>query len=966
MSLVDVTRNCFLNGYPASKWLKLCKLQSTKEFPDASEDENLASILNSAFTLCNAFGGHPDLQAYFTLLIHTMPLSRFTSLFLQATRSQELHSATNLHLLTTMVLETHYNSHLPPLGSLVSFTDSQSDLLTVIQDALSMVRVAYTLAESPSTPVIASTSELLILLLSCVSDLSQVPTSQALTAYALGAELHPLFRQNYKMTNAVEGFLMALGLVLGDDAKVEQEVQMMHQMQMGLSRSETFIPSSSADIVSFSLLLHEMVQHRTAPYGAGRIQGAAATLLALFRWNSSWTPAVFYTQLIVSSLTCLAEAPKIAAPLWRSFVCSRLPDILLCFEQMQGTDGPHGIDWRNAMQLAFSPVTRGSDLIQRCNSISEIITREAGDDEQPIIPLHQTLLRRFYRLGLVEQSFVTAVDSGATNESSPGLQREAQESGLDLDSYIEAKLSPETSHHDFAIWAKRLWYRELSSHSTFADAVQKYFERISQAHEVEALSHVCTGLIQNDFLLDLLALHLPLQELVGSALLLLDETNCETVGDPQTAFTQMGQIVMFIQVVVHRCHIRETSFPSPRGALSSSSVIRPAVSYHENELNAEGRATIQAWQKVLFDTSNEGIADSILRATTPQTLLRMLPTILTKSISKGRDSESISNGVSWFLNPLLSWLIPVILKCVSSEITRGNPSSGIYFIILRTLCNSSECPKQAILMSRFELLNALRLLRSQPAQHPMNETTTQLYERLTPILGLQGPSKAKQAPIPWHTQSHQPRLIVRHAFSTAKAGKAPSLDIDRCLILCTPIELFQILWTELCSSDTVGAGSTTNTNSSTETEIAKRMWTFVLTHPRSSNQLPLLPAFAHVYLPSMLNAVDRNSPMNMVQMTTIAGITLSALMGNLQLEIALRALPASSNTTPAAAATPGGSSRLALGEPVATLARKLASTLRSHKRTSNASAELLRQLNQSQPFIASFPAFIDTDSKPST
>jgi hypothetical protein len=59
------------------------------------------------------------------------------------------------------------------------------------------------------------------------------------------------------------------------------------------------------------------------------------------------------------------------------------------------------------------------------------------------------------------------------------------------------------------------------------------------------------------------------------------------------------------------------------------------------------------------------------RATTPQTLLRMLPTILTKSISKGRDSESISNGVSWFLNPLLSWLIPVILKCVSSEITRG-------------------------------------------------------------------------------------------------------------------------------------------------------------------------------------------------------------------------------------------------------------------------------------------------------
>lgn len=90
--------------------------------------------------------------------------------------------------------------------------------------------------------------------------------------------------------------------------------------------------------------------------------------------------------------------------------------------------------------------------------------------------------------------------------------------------------------------------------------------------DVEALSHLCKILYMYDFALDITALHARISDLVFHALSLLDEYDCETVGslffrqnrlrnihirpgDPQTAVSHLGDIVLFAQCAIARFHV---------------------------------------------------------------------------------------------------------------------------------------------------------------------------------------------------------------------------------------------------------------------------------------------------------------------------------------------------------------------------------------------------------------------------
>jgi mediator of RNA polymerase II transcription subunit 5 len=50
-------------------------------------------------------------------------------------------------------------------------------------------------------------------------------------------------------------------LLIGDDAKVAREAQMMHTIQMALGKGDLLGPNSETDIITFSLLLHNFVGH---------------------------------------------------------------------------------------------------------------------------------------------------------------------------------------------------------------------------------------------------------------------------------------------------------------------------------------------------------------------------------------------------------------------------------------------------------------------------------------------------------------------------------------------------------------------------------------------------------------------------------------------------------------------------------------------------------------------------------
>lgn len=185
----------------------------------------------------------------------------FVTTFLQATRSPELHNASTLDGLCRIALTVHYSSGMPPIGSVVSYSDSATAVLGTVQDALALLRTAHLFNTSHSHNLVSSASELVILLLSCVTDMSQVSTAQAMVYFAEATDILQTLRLSPDVRQVLETFVMSLGLLIGDDAKAAREAQMMHGFQMAIGKGDVMGPSSDADTVTCGLLLHHLVSN---------------------------------------------------------------------------------------------------------------------------------------------------------------------------------------------------------------------------------------------------------------------------------------------------------------------------------------------------------------------------------------------------------------------------------------------------------------------------------------------------------------------------------------------------------------------------------------------------------------------------------------------------------------------------------------------------------------------------------
>ena len=291
--------------------------------------------------LYRSYPGDPDLLDYLKFAIQDGLLSAavFVATLLQAARSPELHAPTTLDSLCRLALNIHYSSGLSPVGSVVPYGESPITVLGTVQDALALLRTAHSLPISPFHQLTTSASELVILLLSCVSDISQVSTAQAMVHFADANSLLQNFRLATDVRQVLETFVLSLSLLLGDDAKAAREAQIMHTLQLALGKGDILGASSNTDIITFSLAFHHIVcykltlmfsgltlglkiSYRAQDFGSGDSSGSVALLVGLFRW-ASWTPPVFCTQLFISALTCMAQSHGNAL-LWKSFIVSRV------------------------------------------------------------------------------------------------------------------------------------------------------------------------------------------------------------------------------------------------------------------------------------------------------------------------------------------------------------------------------------------------------------------------------------------------------------------------------------------------------------------------------------------------------------------------------------------------------------------------------------------------------------------
>lgn len=215
---------------------------------------------DSILALFSSYPGDSELQGYLKHAIQSgiLSLATYITTFLQAARSPDLHAVATLDLLCRVALEAHYASGMTPIGSIVFYAESPVTTLNKIQDALALLRTAYSLPISPFHQVTSSASQLLVLLLSCISDLSQISNAQAAMHYADANDLLMMhYRLEPDVRQMLENFVIALSISMGDDVKAAREAQMIQSMQLNLGKTD--VQSSDADVITFGLILHQWV-----------------------------------------------------------------------------------------------------------------------------------------------------------------------------------------------------------------------------------------------------------------------------------------------------------------------------------------------------------------------------------------------------------------------------------------------------------------------------------------------------------------------------------------------------------------------------------------------------------------------------------------------------------------------------------------------------------------------------------
>ncbi|KAI0094740.1 mediator complex subunit Med5-domain-containing protein [Irpex rosettiformis] len=939
MSLIELTRNAFQSGLSASKWLSLCKLYIARDLNSVLHNDVESALCNSVLVLFQRYPGDIHLQSYLKQAIQdgTLSLAIFVTTFLSAATS--LQDAATLDILCKTVLEYHYMSGLPPNGSVVSFNDSPGMILRTVQNGVKLVQTACTLPTSPYHQVSTSSSELLILLMSTITDVSQISTTDAILFLDAANPLMQLPQLSEDVRHVLENFSLSLTYILGDDAKAAHEAQMMHTLQLALGKNDIGGSNADRDIITCSLLLYNLVSHRADDFGSGDGDRAVVLLIALIRWTS-WKPDTFYKQLFQSAITCLAQEASLrdrhgSALLWRTFIVGRLPQLLARFEKAVDIEGMSDSEWRPAMQHAVSSLMQHSDLLQKCDTVCQ--NNETDSTGSPIQHVFMSeLLHGLLTAGLIDHVYVTQASPFQQSDYVSKVHIDAQDHGQELEAYLESRFALDMNTEDLTPLVEKIW-QDPSSHATFAEIIAKKFLSAAPSLDLETLGHVCKILYTHEHALEIVSLYVRLSELMASALTIIQDYDCESVGDPQTAVTHIGDVVIFLQATLGRYHLGKSRFMLNERRLTIDLLNSATVIYRIDDLKGDDAAAFNTWFKALFDSQIEGIEDSVLRSTRPRNLLKIAATVLSHAINlsvTGKMDKSVfDNGVQYFLDKLLIWTVEGVIKALLTDMKHKPFLIKTYTDVVQLLLKPYSCPQPVLRMLANTVLRSL-----QNDKPPMDDKFSRHHFNPTPIrnvalaaLGL--PTGELHHPPVIASPLGNPVLqAIRNTLASARAGKAPSLDIDRCLHWTNPTKFLFSLWTELSLASTLYG-----------LETPRRIATYILTTPQASRSPPFLPIFLHLVLPTLIVTADQLVPPEQtVAVELLVSVVSSALTSALHVEWAL--LSACKEQ------------RVVLGQPALAMARRLGEDLR-RKTNSPTSNVIAQRLASSSSFTSNFPMF---------
>lgn len=220
--------------------------------------------LDTVISLLGSFHGNRDLREYlrFSVADPVIPVQLYQLLtaFLRNSRPPNIHDPSTLDMICRLILAMHYDSNMPPSGSLIPFPVLPAQLLSTISDALSLLRLSYEFTASPFHQLPTSAAELVMVLLSCVGSVSSlnVSTTQVSILLSQVHEVLQVIPLETDIRHELDSFLLVLSLLLGDGSRQVEEAEIFSNFQL-TPRPDANDPNPSLDLLTGALIMNRLV-----------------------------------------------------------------------------------------------------------------------------------------------------------------------------------------------------------------------------------------------------------------------------------------------------------------------------------------------------------------------------------------------------------------------------------------------------------------------------------------------------------------------------------------------------------------------------------------------------------------------------------------------------------------------------------------------------------------------------------
>ncbi|KAG8951632.1 mediator complex subunit [Tulasnella sp. 424] len=471
---------------------------------------------------------------------------------------------------------------------------------------------------------------------------------------------------------------------------------------------------------------------------------------------------VFFEKLFLSAIAMVAEAVASTDPagttpaaesqiiLRQAFVFGRLPELVATFQEFASASSSSAKanqpQFRSAAEYALAVIfTTHSPLLDACDppkkgkgtllgdiqsmdvTIGEESLNKDGSEEQRASPFRRNFLGALIRRALVSADFAKSLypqlatpnDASDTSLdameiaphpfSSEGIILEtgkivalAQEAGATVQDYCDYLFvnGSQDEMQSFLL----LMLEDFGSQAAVAASVQKVFGQLAISLDgLERLSILSRILSENPDVLDVLSLHVCMSELVADGLGLVDDFDVSSTGEPQMAWTQLGSIILFLQVCVYQFGLPDYVVSRNGRRLSTECLTAASTVHHPRSFSDDERNLMKTWHTNVFAGQTEGIPDKLLRrvrdeneaSTHPKNLLHMAASLFSEALSNKNTELQvlISGAVAYFLEPLFSWSLVGVVRGLADEALRKGYRAGLYLRVIQAIVMDVSCPQ---------------------------------------------------------------------------------------------------------------------------------------------------------------------------------------------------------------------------------------------------------------------------------